>query len=243
MINPQLLLVVGYLLLDHFSVVLASPRLALLALGLLVGLLLVRALRARRAWAWLLWAACLLLLLTPPAQRWAPLVLMLPATLINAGLAWLFGHTLLRGREPLVARMVRLLHASDAIQDPAVWGYARKVTAWWTALFCFNAAGTLGLALLATPGGLLLQLGFVPAWPLPAAWWSYFANAGCYLLVGLLFLGEFQLRKRLFPWQPYGNLFEFLRRALAIGPALAAEMAAERQATRAAAPQRAQPRP
>jgi uncharacterized membrane protein len=236
MISPQLLLVLAYLVLDHLSVVLASPRLALLALGLLVALLLARPLRARRAWAWLLWAACLLALLAPPLQRWAPLVLMLPATVINAALAWLFGHTLLGGREPLVARMVRLLHVNDAVQDAAVWGYARSVTACWTALFCCNALLTLGLALVATPGGMLLQMGITPAWPLPVAWWSYFANAGCYILVGVLFLVEYGLRKRLFPWQPYRSFFDFLRRAAAIGPALAAEMAAERKAARSSGP-------
>lgn len=242
MISPQLLLVIAYLLLDHLSVLLASPRLALLALGLLVALLLAKPLQARRPWAWLLWLACLLLLLTPLAARWAPLALLLPATVVNACLAWLFGHTLRGGREPLVARMVRLLHAEDPVRDPAVWGYARTVTAWWTGLFCCNALVTLALALVATPGGLLLQLGFTPWWPLPASWWSYFANFGCYLLVGVLFLGEFTLRQRRFPWQPYGNLFDFLRRAVAIGPALAAELAAERKAVPGAAERAADPR-
>jgi uncharacterized membrane protein len=232
MISPQLLLVVAYLLLDHLSVLYVSSRLALLALGLLIALLLAKPLRAGRTWAWLLWGAALLLLLTPPVQRWAPLALMLPPTVINLYLAWLFGHTLRAGREPLVARMVRLLHADEAVRDPAVWEYARTVTSWWTSLFLFNGLVALALALMATPGGMLLRLGFVPLWPLPASWWSYFSNAGCYLLVALLFGVEFLVRQRRFPWQPYSGLFDFLRRAAAIGPALVAEMAAERAASR-----------
>ena len=230
MISPHLLLVLAYLLLDHLSVALASPRLALLALGTLVAMLLLAPLRARRAWAWLLLAACLVGLLTPPVQHWAPFVLMLPPTVVNLALAALFGHTLLAGREPLVARMVRLLHANDAVQDEAVWGYARNVTACWTALFVFNATVTFALALVATPVGLLRMAGIEPPFAMPAVWWSYFSNFGCYLLVGVLFLVEFMVRQRRFPWQPYANLFDFLRRAAAIGPALNAEMAAERAA-------------
>jgi uncharacterized membrane protein len=155
---------------------------------------------------------------------------------VNLSLAALFGHTLLGGREPLVARMVRLLHVDDGVQDEAVWGYARRVTGWWTALFLFNAAVTFALALVATPIGLLRMAGVQPALSVPAAWWSWFSNFGCYLLVGLLFVVEFRVRQRRFAWQPYANLFDFLRRAAAIGPALSAEMAAERAAgTRTAA--------
>jgi uncharacterized membrane protein len=230
MISPHLLLVLGYLVLDHLSVAFASPRLALLALGTLVAMVLLAPLRAGRAWAWLLLTACLAGLLTPPVRHWAPFVLMLPPTVINLALAALFGHTLFGGREPLVARMVRLLHANDAVQDEAVWGYARSVTGWWTALFLFNAALALLLALVATPVGLLRMAGIEPPIALPAVWWSYFSNFGCYLLVGVLFIVEFMVRQRRFPWQPYSSLFDFLRRAAAIGPALSAEMAAERAA-------------
>jgi uncharacterized membrane protein len=229
-ISPHLLLVLAYLLLDHLSVALASPRLALLALGTLVAMLLLAPLRTGRPWAWLLLAACLAGLLTPPVQHWAPFVLMLPPTVVNLALAVLFGHTLLGGREPLVARMVRLLHANDVVEDEAVWGYARSVTRCWTALFLFNAAMTLALALLAAPVGLLRMAGIEPPLALPAVWWSYFSNFGCYLLVGVLFIVEFMVRQRRFPWQPYPSLVDFLRRAAAIGPALSAEMAAERAA-------------
>jgi uncharacterized membrane protein len=231
--SPRLLLVIAYLLLDHLSVMLASPRLALLALGTLVAMLLLAPLRARRPWAWLLLAASLAGLLTPPVQHWAPFLLMLPPTVVNLGLAALFGFTLLGGREPLVARMVRLLHVDQPVQDEAVWGYARRVTAWWTVLFLFNAAVTFALALVATPLGLLRMVGIEPLVALPAVWWSWFSNFGCYVLVGVLFVVEFMVRQRRFPWQPYANLFDFLRRAAAIGPALSAEMAAEARARNA----------
>jgi hypothetical protein len=38
------------------------------------------------------------------------------------------------------------------------------------------------------------------------------------------------VRSRRFPWQPYRNLFDFLGRVAAIGPQLAAGLAAERLA-------------
>jgi uncharacterized membrane protein len=119
------------------------------------------------------------------------------------------------------------------VQDEAVWGYARRVTGWWTALFLFNAAATFALALVAKPLGLLRMAGIEPPFALPAVWWSWFSNFGCYLLVGVLFVVEFMVRQRRFPWQPYANLFDFLRRAAAIGPALSAEMAAEARARNA----------
>jgi uncharacterized membrane protein len=230
MLSPQLLLVLAYLLMEHFSVVLGLQRLAAWTLALLVVLLLMAPLRERRPWAWtLLLAACVALAL-PGARHWAPLALMLPPTVINGVLAAMFGHTLAGGRMPLVERMVRLLHAPEPMEDAEVLAYARRVTWAWTLLLAGNATTSLLLALLAVPNGLLAAAGIASPLPVPMQWWSWFANLGCYGLVLLLFVVEYTVRSRRFPWQPYRNLFDFLRRAAAIGPQLAAGLAAERVA-------------
>jgi uncharacterized membrane protein len=234
-LRPQLLLVIAYILMEHFSVVLGLPRLAVAALALLAVLLLIAPLRARRAWAWALLLATCVALALPGARRWAPLALMLPPTVINGVLAVLFGHTLAGGRMPLVERMVRLLHAPEPIEDAAVFAYARRVTWAWTLLLAGNALASLLLALLAVPNGLLAAAGVASPLPVPVQWWSWFSNFGCYGLVLLLFVVEYEVRSRRFPWQPYRNLFDFLRRAAAIGPQLAAGLAAERDARAAAA--------
>ena len=232
MLKPQLLLVLLYLALEHCSVVLGLQRLAVFTLALLALLLLMAPLRARRPWAWaLLLLACGALAL-PGARRWAPLALMLPPTVINGVLAGLFGHTLFGGRMPLVERMVRLLHAPEPVDDVQVLAYARRVTWCWTLLLGFNAACSLLLALLAVPNGLLAAAGVASPLPVPIQWWSWFSNVGCYALVLLLFVVEYAVRSRRFPWQPYSSLFEFLRRAALIGPRLAAGLADERAARR-----------
>jgi hypothetical protein len=87
----------------------------------------------------------------------------------------------------------------------------------------------MGLALVASPGGLLAMLGIAAPFTIPTLYWSLFSDAGCYVLTGVMFLGEYQVRRRRFPWQPYRNFFEFLRQASAIGPALFAQLSRARQ--------------
>jgi uncharacterized membrane protein len=235
MLTPQTLLLAVYLLAEHFSVVLGLPRLAVVTLALLAAMVLMAPLRAGRAWAWALLLALCGALSLPGASRWAPIALMLPPTVVNAALAWLFAHTLLGGRMPLVERMVRLLHEPEPVDDPEVLAYARSVTRAWAALLAGNALLSLLLALMAVPVGLLSAAGIDPPWPVPVRWWSAFANLGCYALVALMFVIEYAVRRRRFPWQPYRNLFDFLGRAARIGPRLAAQLAGERAARRGTA--------
>jgi uncharacterized membrane protein len=220
----QLLLVLTYMVLTHVAVVLKSDRLGLAAVTLLVLLALLAALRRGRPWAYLLLAATVLVALLSASAPWARIVLFFPPVVVNVALACLFGHTLLGTRVPLVERIVRLLHVDDEVTDPAVWVYARTVTLCWTVLFCFNATLCAVLALVAEPGGMLAMFGVSHPFAVPTAYWSLFSDAGCYALSGLMFIGEYQVRRRRFPWQPYRNFFDFMRRAIAIGPALMADL-------------------
>jgi uncharacterized membrane protein len=220
----QMLLVVAYMALTHVAVVLKSDGLALAAVTLLVTIGLLAALRRGRPWAYLLLAATVVVALLSASAPWARIVLFFPPVVVNVALACLFGHTLLGKRVPLVERIVRLLHQDDEVTDPAVWVYARNVTLCWTALFCFNAALCALLALVAEPGGMLAMFGVPAKVSVPTVYWSLFSDAGCYMLTGIMFVVEYQVRRRRFPWQPYRSFFEFMRRAAAIGPALMADL-------------------
>ncbi|MNR67495.1 hypothetical protein D3C85_1915300 [compost metagenome] len=65
---------------------------------------------------------------------------------------------------------------------------------------------------------MLARLGHVPAWSITQSQWSLFANLANYGIVGGFFLGEYALRRRLFPHRPYRNLLDFLRQMAALGP-------------------------
>jgi uncharacterized membrane protein len=219
----QIVLIVLYMVVTHLAVVLPSERLALISINLLALIVLLGPLKKRQSWAYLAMAAMVAMLYLGSGARLAQVVIFLPPIVVNVGLCWLFGHTLLGERTPLVVRMVRLLHGKDDLTDP-VLRYARRVTAIWTGLFLFNAVVCLVLALCAMPGGLLLVAGYQPMFTVPVRDWSLFSDIGCNVLVGLMFVVEYTLRRRLFPWQPYRNFFDFLRRAAAIGPALFADL-------------------
>ena len=219
-------LAVAYPFLAHAAAASGSPRLTLACAALLAALTLAPGLAARRAWAFALAPVAALAIWGLARADAAQLPLFLPPVLINAYLAWLFGHTLLAGRVPLLERVARLVHGERAL-DPRIPAYARKLTAVWTVLFVALAAINLALAMLADPQGLLLALGVHPALTVPRTWWSLFANLLNYLLVGVLFALEYAVRRRVFPQQPYRNFAEFLRRLIAVGPRLWREIRAE----------------
>jgi uncharacterized membrane protein len=219
----QFVLIVLYMVVTHLAVVLPSDRMALVSMNLLVLIVLLGPLRRRRLWAYGALIAALAMLYQGSGARFAQIVIFLPPVVVNLGLGWIFGHTLLGENTPLVVRMVRLLHGRDDLADP-VLSYARTVTVCWTALFLFNAVVCLVLALCATPGGLLLSAGYRPLFTVPARDWSLFSDIGSNVLIALMFIVEYTYRRRVFPWQPYRNFFDFLRRAAAIGPALLADL-------------------
>ncbi len=109
--------------------------------------------------------------ISPQAARLIPLACNLT---ICGGLAWLFGRTLVPGRDALVTQMARKVHGTLPVPIVA---YTRNVTRAWTLFLC-----TLGTASI-----LLFVLT-----PLPV--WSMFANLLFLPLVGLMFLAEYGYR-------------------------------------------------
>lgn len=220
-----LALAVAYPVLAHGASILGSAALTLASVVVLAAAVLFRPLIEGRRWAWAALPLAALAILGLWRLDAAALVLFLPPVLLNAFLAWLFGHTLARGRVALIERIVLLLQPPGVPPEPGVRDYARTLTRLWTALFLALAATNLALALLATPGGLLEAAGLRSPAPVRLESWSLFANVINYLLVAGLFLVEFAYRRRRFPGRPYRNLPDFLRRTIAIAPALAASFA------------------
>lgn len=216
-VRPTLAL--GYLSLSHLATARESPRLAALAVGLIVLLLLAEPLWHRRAWAFAVTAlaAAALWLLKDSAHIHIALLLMPVFFLLL--LAWLFGRTLQPGRTPVIGKIVRALEG-DAYGDvaPELDRYTRGLTALWTGVFIILALINLTLALIATPGGLLARAGIDAAWSISDSQWSWFANWLNYGLVGGVFVIEFAYRKHRFPGR-YKNAVDFFRRMAGLGPA------------------------
>lgn len=212
------LLAVAYLSLSHLATARESHRLAALAVGLIVLLLLTEPLWQRRAWAWIVTviAAVALWMLKDSAHIHIALLLMPVFFLLL--LAWLFGRTLMPGRIPVIGKIVRALEGGpDQEVSDELDSYTRGLTALWTGVFIALALINLTLALVASPGGLLIRAGMSPPWSISDSQWSWFANWLNYGLVGIVFAVEFAYRKHRFP-DRYKNALHFFRQMASLGP-------------------------
>lgn len=203
--------------LAHASAMQASLELATAAVACLV-MLLVWPLRARPAIAVALLAAAGLVLALLYRSGHAHLPLMLPPVLFNLAIGLYFARSLAVGRMPLIERIVRTLNDGQ-VHHPDVPAYARAWTRAWAVILLALAAVNAVLALLASPNGVLLSLGFAPVPAVPLALWSLFANLLNYLIVAAVFVAEYVYRSRRFPHSDYGGFIGFLKRVGRLGPA------------------------
>jgi uncharacterized membrane protein len=213
----MILLGCSYPPLAHLAALSGRPGLIAASIGWLLMLVLLPALRLRSLTAWVVLAAGLAGLYAITGSS-APLRMQfLPPILMFGFMAWVFGHTLRRGRTPLIESIIRALNGPGDILDEDVLSYARRLTAVWTALFVVLGMVNTVLALCAQPDGLLLAVGLQPVVAVPLSLWSLFANVLNYLLVAALFVVEFLYRQRRFPQQPYRGLLDFTRRVASLG--------------------------
>ncbi len=121
------------------------------------------------------WFTAIMLLVAALAAIWhgyasAIALLLAPSVLANLAMLYVFGHTLLPGKEPLITRFRRL---DIGHVEPKFIRYTRQLTMLWTILF---AAGTLVSLAAAVSGNVEL--------------WSWIAFVLLPALTVALFLGE-----------------------------------------------------
>ena len=104
---------------------------------------------------------------------------------------WLFGRTLLRGREPIVTRIARRVRGTLPAEMET---YTRRLTVAW----CLFFAAQLVLS------ALLLAFGSVEHW-------SLFVNVLNLPLVALMFVGEWLYRVIRYPHLPQSSIAKVVR--------------------------------
>lgn len=107
---------------------------------------------------------------------------------LNMFLLWLFGRTLLPGREPLISQISRRINGE---LKPEVVDYTRRVTIAWCIYFVLQVAISLLLYLFT-----------------PLAAWSFFINVLNLPLLILMFVAEKAYRTMRFPNHPKTSIMK-----------------------------------
>ena len=130
---------------------------------------------------------------------WIPAawLLAVPPVVIYLALAVWFGRTLLPGRVPLISRFASLERGD---LEPVLARYTRRLTAIWTAFFLAMATLAAVLAVLAD-----------------GHTWSLFTNGLSYLLMGVLFFGEYAYRRLRYSEFRHASLPRMIRMLVAAG--------------------------
>ncbi|OGB23133.1 MAG: hypothetical protein A3I66_09005 [Burkholderiales bacterium RIFCSPLOWO2_02_FULL_57_36] len=147
-----------------------EPRL-LAGILLLAALTRLPALKVSKMARWWMGGALLLAAIAVWANAMLPLKLY--PVLVSAVMLAVFGYTLVKPPS-MVERFARM---REPDLPPAAIGYTRRVTQVWCGFFAINGAIALSTALWASP-----------------AVWSIYNGVVSYLLMGLLFGGEFLTR-------------------------------------------------
>jgi len=115
----------------------------------------------------------------------------IPHAVVYLSLAWIFGHTLLPGHEPLITGLATRVHGP---LPPEIVRHTRYVTWAWT-LFCLIQVG-ISAALYSFAG--------VDAW-------SLFITVLNIPLLGLMFVLEYAVRVLRFPNHPQASIVQAIR--------------------------------
>jgi uncharacterized membrane protein len=185
----------AYAGLSHYSNIAQTHELGVgLALGppLTVGLLLLW--RGTHLAVAVLGAAAAAVLLRhywPVLEKNFPLVYLLQEGGLYSLLAASFGQSLFGGRVALCTQIADKVHGPLTPQELR---YTRRVTAAWALFFALITVATLSLFLFA-----------------PLRIWSLFANFCVLPLIGLMFVAEYAVRRRVLPQVPRGGILAAVR--------------------------------
>jgi uncharacterized membrane protein len=135
--------------------------------------------------------------LWPVLRQSYPLINLVQDSGVYGLLGFTFGRSLMPGRVSLCTRLADQEHGPLSAQEVR---YTRQVTAAWTAFFFVIMALSVVL--------------FVAA---PLRIWSLFINFGVLPLVGVMFVAEYRVRRRILPQVKRTGLLATLRVYLAAG--------------------------
>lgn len=144
---------IAYVALVHGLAVADKPVLAISALTAFFAVsvaitIMTRGSRGELAfWSLLLFAALVILLAAYRGWSGAVVAVLVPPVLVNLGLLYIFGKTLLPGRLPLITHF-STINFSGNIPEPLV-GYTRLLTVIWTALFAVMVVESSAVAAFA----------------------------------------------------------------------------------------------
>lgn len=167
-------LVFGYPVVCHAGIVSGYPVVGALWLWGLLTYLAFTLPRGRWLYGILI-AAAALVSLSGPANL-DDLMLRTQPVAVTGMLAALFGRSLMPDRVPLIVRIGEYLRGD---LPPRVASYGRRLTAFWTLFFVLLALESALLGIFATP-----------------FWWSLFTNLVNYLIILLVFVVEYPIRRR-----------------------------------------------
>ena len=190
------LFVIAYSLLSHYS----NSHAQMQTLATLLALVPMLVLGLVLAWRWLgtlsavLMAAAVATLLYYDWSRFTdnfPLVYLVQQGGFYGLMGLTFGRSLLGQRMPLCTQFADKVHGPLTTLELR---YTRQVTVAWTAFFLANMAVTYALFAFA-----------------PLRIWSFFVNFCSLPLIGLMFIGEYAVRRQVLPAVPRGRLLATLR--------------------------------
>lgn len=124
----------------------------------------------------------------PLLARHAGVLFWLQDMALLLALLVLFGRTLLPGNQPLCAKFAQAMHGELSIEHAR---YAGRVTWAWALFFGLLALVSTSLFFLA-----------------PLAIWSLYANFMVLPLIGIMFIVEYQVRKRVLTDAPHGRFID-----------------------------------
>jgi uncharacterized membrane protein len=188
--------IVAYQVAAHHAVATPGEHALGLALVLVPLLLITFSAAARsplRTWLLPLWGlACAgLWMVRAPLTAHFGWGLFLEHVSFNLALAWMFGRTLVAGREPLCTQFARMVHGT---MEPRVVPYTRRVTLAWTLFF-------VGIALISS---VLFAFASIVAW-------STFANYLALPAVALMFAAEHACRRVALPGMRRSSILDAVR--------------------------------